>query len=876
MNQKKSNRFMPLIMAVCVVVGILIGTFYANLFSGNRLSIINSSSNKINNLLHIIDDQYVDTVSINGLVEKAMPQILAELDPHSVYISAKDVQAANDELKGSFSGVGIEFTIRKDTIHVENVIKNGPAERAGVAAGDKIVSVDGKPFVGKEVTQTEAMRRLKGPKDTKVKIGVVRYGEKGVRYFTITRGDIPQHSISATYMLDESTGYIKVKNFGENTYPELLIALAKLSQERFTNLVIDLRGNTGGYLASAVQMVNEFLPKDRLIVYTEGRKSPRQEYRSDGRGAYQAMPLVVLIDEGSASASEIFAGAIQDNDRGTVIGRRSFGKGLVQQPIAFNDGSMVRLTIARYYSPSGRCIQKPYTAGDDRSYEEDLLSRYQHGEFFSQDSIKHNGPAYHTSIGRTVYGGGGITPDIFVPEDTSDVTSYYKEASLSGLIIQFAYNYTDNHRAKLKEFGDMESLSDYLVKQNTVEEFARYAATTGLRPRTLRLRKSHKLLERYINSRIIYNILDEQDWLEYLNQDDPAIDATLKVDVEGDPQRIGEILKHPLPFADHSIFSDCALAAEMRWSEGRLRMTSIQGNADDLTFSGRLSITPAPFVISGELSLGDLDLDDYKSENHGSTPKKLESRDFTRWPRVNLQLSAEHVRWNRVHLENVHARLAGQNGSYEFNPLSGILAGSPVTASMKTVMLPSTPLSSRLSINFSVPQANLEDIALSLAEKPLLKGNGAINASLTFTTSRGLPSLSGKGIITSSQVETAFSILPADIPLASSILSTNRFDRFFLSFVSKDGIFSVDRLTLDAARLSLSGSGTVDLVQKTVKAEGSVQVAGTSALPVRLEGDLRDPKYSLEGGSEQNRTLSPRAIELDLSFSRQVRDILGR
>ncbi len=529
MNQKKSNRFMPLAMALCVVVGILIGTFYANLFSGNRLSIINSSGNKLNNLLHIIDDQYVDTVNVNNLVEGAMPQILAELDPHSVYISAKDVQAANDELKGSFSGVGIEFTIRKDTIHVENVVKNGPAERAGVAAGDKIVSVDGKPFVGKAVTQTEAMRRLKGPKDTKVKIGVLRYGEKGVRYFTITRGDIPQHSISAAYMLDGATGYIKVKNFGENTYPELLIALAKLSQEHFSNLVIDLRGNTGGYLASAVQMVNEFLPKDRLIVYTEGRKSPRQEYRSDGRGAYQAMPLVVLIDEGSASASEIFAGAIQDNDRGTVIGRRSFGKGLVQQPIAFNDGSMVRLTIARYYSPSGRCIQKPYTAGDDRSYEEDLLSRYQHGEFFSQDSIKHNGPAYHTSIGRTVYGGGGITPDIFVPEDTSDVTSYYKEASLSGLIIQFAYNYTDNHRAKLKEFGDMESLSDYLVKQNTVEEFARYAAKNGLRRRNLMIRKSHKLLERYINSRIIYNILDEQDWLEYLNQDDPAIDATLKV-----------------------------------------------------------------------------------------------------------------------------------------------------------------------------------------------------------------------------------------------------------------------------------------------------------------------------------------------------------
>ncbi len=529
MNHSKSNRFMPLAMAVCVVVGILIGTFYANLFSGNRLSIINSSSNKINNLLHIVDDQYVDTVNINGIVEKAMPQILAGLDPHSVYISAKDVQAANDDLKGSFSGVGIEFTIREDTIRVQNVVKNGPAERAGIVAGDKIVSVDGEPFVGKEVTNEEAMRRLKGPKNTKVSIGVLRYGENDVRLFTITRGDIPQHSISATYMLNDNTGYIKIKNFGENTYAELLIALARLSQNRFSNLVIDLRGNTGGYLASAVQMVNEFLPKDRLIVYTEGRKSPRQEFRSDGRGSYQSMPLIVLIDEGSASASEIFAGAIQDNDRGMIIGRRSFGKGLVQQPIVFNDGSMIRLTVARYYTPSGRCIQKPYTNGDDRSYEEDLLTRYQHGEFFSQDSIKHTGPAYHTGLGRVVYGGGGITPDIFVPEDTVGMTSYYKEASLSGLIIQFAYTYTDNNRAKLKEYKTLDELSDYLVKQNTVELFAKFAAGNGLRRRNLMIRQSHKLLERFINSRIVYNMLEEQDWIEYLNRNDPAIDASLKV-----------------------------------------------------------------------------------------------------------------------------------------------------------------------------------------------------------------------------------------------------------------------------------------------------------------------------------------------------------
>lgn len=526
---KKSNRFMPLIMAVCVIIGIMIGSFYANHFSGNRLNIINSGSNRLSNLLHLIDDQYVDKVNIDSLVDVAIPQILADLDPHSVYISAKDAQAVADDLKGSFSGVGIEFTIRKDTIHVQNVVKNGPAQRAGILAGDKIVSVDGKPFVGKIVTNEEAMRRLKGPKDTKVKLGVMRYGQKAVKYFTVTRGDIPQKSITATYMLDKNTGYIKVKSFGETTYPEMLIALAKLSQEGFTNLVIDLRDNTGGYMNSAIQMANEFLPKDKLIVYTIGRKSPRQDFPSDGHGSYQKIPLVVLINEGSASASEIFAGAMQDNDRATIIGRRSFGKGLVQQQLSFPDGSMIRLTIARYYTPSGRCIQKPFTAGDNKDYEEDLLTRYQHGEFFSQDSIKHHGPAYHTSIGRTVYGGGGITPDIFVAEDTLGMTSYYKQAAMSGLILQYAFTYTDNNRPKLNTYKDIMSLSKYLVSQNTVEQFAAYADHNGLKRRNLMIRKSHKLLERFINSRIIYNMLDDEAWTEYINADDPAIAKALSV-----------------------------------------------------------------------------------------------------------------------------------------------------------------------------------------------------------------------------------------------------------------------------------------------------------------------------------------------------------
>ena len=529
MSQNKSTRFTPLWMALCVVLGILVGTFYANHFSGNRLNIINSSGNKLNNLLHIVNDQYVDTVNINDLVEKAMPQILSELDPHSVYIAAKDVQIANDDLKGSFSGVGIEFTIRNDTIRVQNVIGNGPAERAGLIAGDKIVEVDGEPFVGKEVTNEEAMHRLKGPKDTKVQLGIIRYGEKKIRHVTVTRGEIPTKSVTANYMIDDHTGYIKIKNFGENTYPEVLIALAKLSQDGFSNLIIDLRNNTGGYLASAVQIANEFLPKGRLIVYTEGRKSPRQEYRSDGRGSYQKIPLVVLIDEGSASASEILAGAIQDNDRGTIIGRRSFGKGLVQQPIEFSDHSLIRLTIARYYTPSGRCIQKPYTSGSDKTYEEDLLTRYQHGEFFNQDSIKHTGPEYHTGNGRIVYGGGGITPDIFVPEDTLGMTSYYKEASMTGLILQFAFNYTDENRNKLKELKDAWEMEKYLKNQNSVEKFVSWADKNGLKRRNLMVKKSYKLLERYINSRIIYNMLSEEAWTQYLNQDDPAVLEALRL-----------------------------------------------------------------------------------------------------------------------------------------------------------------------------------------------------------------------------------------------------------------------------------------------------------------------------------------------------------
>jgi len=525
---------MPLWLALAAIVGILVGSFYGIQFYGGHKSItIEAGKNKLSGLFTALDQYYVDSVDVTDLVENAIPIILGELDPHSIYISAEDVELAEDDLRGSFSGVGIEFIIRNDTLRVQNVIKGGPAQQAGILAGDRIVTVDDSVFTGEDLTNEVAMHKLKGPQGTQVKLGIVRGLEPRQLEFTVTRNTIVTHSVTAAYMLDENTGYVKIKNFGETTYEELVIALAQMSMEGFNQLVIDLRGNTGGYLQSATSIAQQFLPRNSLIVYTEGLHYNRDEYRSNGRGSYQFMPLVVLIDEGSASASEILAGAIQDNDRGTIIGRRSFGKGLVQQPIPFKDGSLMRLTIARYYTPSGRCIQKPYTSGMDRNYEEDMLLRYEHGEFFSQDSIKHTGPKYFTRLHRTVYGGGGITPDIFVPEDTTDVTSYYKEAVMSGLILQFGYEYTDQNREKLSEFEDQESLVKYLKRQNIVEKFVRYAEDHGLKRRNLMVQRSHRLLENFILSRLVYNMLDEQSWLQYLNASDPAIREALRVFKEG-------------------------------------------------------------------------------------------------------------------------------------------------------------------------------------------------------------------------------------------------------------------------------------------------------------------------------------------------------
>ena len=535
MTTKGSNRFIPIIIAISVVLGILIGTFYSKHSGSSKLGIINASSNKLNALLRIIEDQYVDTIDISNLVEKAMPQILAELDPHSTYIPAQKLEEVNSELEGSFSGIGVQFTIQADTVHVNSVVKGGPSEKVGLMAGDRIVKVNDSLFVGKSINNNKVMRTLKGPKGTEIKVSVKRATEKELLDFIIIRGDIPQNTIDAAYMITPDFGYIQISKFGRTTHIELLSAIAQLTHQKCKGVIIDLRSNTGGYMQAATRMVNEFLPKGKLIVYTEGENYPRLKEYANGTGSCQQLPIVVLINEGSASASEIFAGAIQDNDRGIIIGRRSFGKGLVQQPIEFNDGSAVRLTIARYHTPSGRCIQRPYENGNDKNYDMDFINRYEHGEFFSKDSIKQNESlSYTTSLGRTVYGGGGIMPDIFVPQDTIGISSYLLEVSNKELIPQFCFQYTDQNRERLKQFEDYKALQEYLNKQNIVETFIRFASSKGVKRRNILIQKSHKLLERNLLAGIIYNMLNMDQYIQFLNQTDNVVLKAVEVLEKGE------------------------------------------------------------------------------------------------------------------------------------------------------------------------------------------------------------------------------------------------------------------------------------------------------------------------------------------------------
>jgi carboxyl-terminal processing protease len=526
---KRSNRFIPLYVSLGILLGVFIGSFYANMYSRKSLNVMNSTGNKLYDILYSIDDQYVDTIHIDEIVEKAIPEILRGLDPHSIYLDQEQVEQSMAELDGSFSGIGVQFLQYQDSVLITHVIKGGPSENSGLKAGDRIISANGESLVGKDITTDFIMKKLKGPADTKVKLEVVRRNEKSPLTFTIVRGSVPVRTVTSAYMIAPETGYISIHSFGDTTYPEFLAALAKLEQNDFNNLIIDLRGNLGGYMSAAVDIANEFLPKGKLIVYTEGRKSPRENYYSNGRGAYQHIPLVILIDETSASASEILAGAIQDNDRGTIVGRRSFGKGLVQIPINLGDGSMLRLTKARYYTASGRCLQKPYTLGADDEYQNDLLNRLNHGEYYSPDSIKTEGQSFKTSIGRTVYGGGGVIPDHFVGIDTTDITSYYKDVYMSGLMNKFSIQFVDNNREKLSSFEDLKSIKKYLDRINIVDKFANYADQNGVRRRNLMILRSYTLISSALYQLIINDAFDRASAIEYLNEIDPVISKSLEL-----------------------------------------------------------------------------------------------------------------------------------------------------------------------------------------------------------------------------------------------------------------------------------------------------------------------------------------------------------
>ena len=533
-------RFIPLLVAIAMILGIMIGTFYSNHFAGNRLAIINTSSNKLTDLLHLVDDQYVDSVDISDLVEKSLPKILKELDPHSTYISAKDVEGAMQELQGSFQGIGVQFSIQEDTVCILKIIETGPAQKVGLRAGDRIVYVDDSLYVGKIVTNDETMKRLKGKAGTEVKLRVKRKGVAGLLDYTIQRGSVPVKTVDASYMVNDTTGYLRITSFGDNTYSEFLAALAKLRMKECTSLIIDVRNNLGGYMHPAILVANEFLPAERLIVYMEGRHSPREDYKSDGRGMYKGIDVVVLVDEASASASEIFAGALQDNDRAAIVGRRTFGKGLVQVPIEFRDGSMLRLTKARYYTPAGRCVQKPYEMGNDTAYEADLIERALHGEYYSADSIKVSGEKYTTFGGRTVYGGGGIIPDYFIPRDTVGITSYFRDLYNTDIPYKFVFNVVDKHRELFESCPDVETLVALLRKMKLVDKLVLEADKKGVKRRNLMIRTSYHLIERYLFINIIDYVFGVSEATKYENRTDAAMLKALEIIDEGKARPIIE------------------------------------------------------------------------------------------------------------------------------------------------------------------------------------------------------------------------------------------------------------------------------------------------------------------------------------------------
>ena len=515
----------PLVISIAIVLGIVIG----NYISTKKFTL--DKDRKINAVLNLIQSEYVDSIDVKDLVEQAIPAIIGNLDPHSYYIPASDIRAENEKLDGSLSGIGVSFFMMNDTANVDQVIPNGPAEKVGMLAGDRIISVNGESIVGGTLTAEGIRSKIRGEKGTKVRIGVKRNTSKKTLTFTITRDDIPMNTIDVSYMLDDKTGYIKIAQFGKNTYDEFFAALSKLKKDGASRYIVDLRGNPGGYMEMAILMVNEFLEQGELIVYTKGRKE-REDIQvwSDDQGSFHDAQVAVLIDEYSASASEIMAGALQDNDRGLVVGRRSFGKGLVQKQIYLPDSSAIRLTIARYYTPSHRCIQKDYTLGDEDDYSKELYDRYSHGELYSADSIKvDKSKIFRTANGRIVYGGGGIVPDIFVPNDTTGITTYSRAVANLGLLQQYVYTYVDINRDQLKNVKTVKQLMGMMPSDDALTyDFVCYARDNGVPMRWYYINLSRSLIARQLRALVIRDVLGSEEFYRYYNRTDNTVNAALK------------------------------------------------------------------------------------------------------------------------------------------------------------------------------------------------------------------------------------------------------------------------------------------------------------------------------------------------------------